>query len=203
MLAQAGQHFQKNGLYQIAWLAVEEWPRSWFEAMGFTVVSEIETFVKEDTAVLETDTRGIQIRPAEREDLEILAAIEQAAFSLSLQSGLDPRSHSVHALNLAFSQALSFDVVQLQGETVGFQLSARSESGAHLVRMTIKPACQGKGLGSALLAHALKGYYKAGLTSVSLNTQKDNISSQALYRKFGFRPSGYQLPIWLKELPHE
>jgi ribosomal-protein-alanine N-acetyltransferase len=196
LMAQVEPYLSNKGLTQLAWLALEEWPRSWFEAMGFYIVSEIETYVKDDTAVIETSASHIQIRPAERHDIPRLLAIEQAAFEPLWQ-------HSEHSLTLAHSQALSFEVALVDEVIVGFQLSARSEAGAHLVRMTIDPELQGKGVGTALLAHALNGYYKIGLRNVSLNTQLDNISSQALYRKFGFRASGYRLPIWLKDLPHE
>lgn len=196
LLTAAWRHLPEKGVYQVAWLAIEDWPRTWFEEMGFTIANEIETYIKDDTAVLDVNLSEVAIRPVKRSDIERLVAIEQEAFDPLWQ-------HSVAALNMAYSQALSFDVVLLADEIAGFQLSARSESGAHLVRMTINPAFQGQGIGSALLAHALHGYHQAGLTTVSLNTQIDNISSQALYRKFGFRPTGYRLPIWLKELPHE
>ena len=196
LLAPVEAYLKSQEITQLAWLVVEDWPRSWFEDLGFYIVNEIETYIKDDTAVPDIQNHQVQIKPAEGSQLNKLAEIEGAAFTPMWV-------HSVHALKLAFSQALSFDVAMVDDAIVGFQLSARSESGAHLVRITVDSNWQNRGIGSALMAHALKGYYRQGLQTVSLNTQIDNYPSQALYRKFGFRASGYRLPIWLKEFDHD
>jgi len=194
MMAQAAAYLRQRHVTQIGWLVVEAWPRCWLEEMGFTLAHELETYVKEDTAVPNIpQPPDVHIRPVIRDEFEACTAVEAAAFAPLWR-------HSAHALKLAHSQALSFDVACVENEIAAFQLSVRSESGAHLVRMTVHPGWQGKGVGSALLTHTLAGYYRSGFQTVSLNTQVDNDSSQALYQKFGFRASGTRLPIWIKEL---
>jgi ribosomal-protein-alanine N-acetyltransferase len=71
---------------------------------------------------------------------------------------------------------------------------------AHLVRLTINPGMQGYGIGSALLAHALRSYRQQGIRQVTLNTQTDNKAAQRLYAKFGFQPQGSIYNIWTKPL---
>jgi ribosomal-protein-alanine N-acetyltransferase len=197
MLRRAEAHLQRRQIAQLAWMPVTAWPESWLEEAGFRLTSQMETYIKEETAVPSISSpSGLSIRPLTDNDFDTLAEMEVAAFAPLWR-------HSAHALRLASYQALSFDVAWVGETAVGFQLSAHSSSGAHLVRLTVHPAYQGQGIGSALLAHALAGYHRHGLTHVSLNTQVDNAASQRLYRKFAFRTSGHRWPIWLKELPHD
>lgn len=197
MMARIEAHCRRRGLTTLAWLMAETWPRTWLEEMEFRVGNEIETYLKQDMAIPPLPTiPHLTIRPVIESDFDTLAELEASAF--------DPLwRHSAHALRLAFDRALSYDLVLLAGTAVGFQLSTRSDAGAHLVRLTVHKGHQGQGIGSALLAHALRGYYQDGLRAVSLNTQTDNLSSQLLYRKFGFRASGHRLPVWIKELPRD
>lgn len=179
---------------QFAWLMVEKWPRPWLQAMGFEIGSEIETFVKEDTAVARAPVRlDLHIRPATADDFDALAALEAAAFSPLWRQ-------SAQTLKLAQTQSLTFEVALVGDELAAFQISTAGDAGAHLVRLTVHPQWQGKGVGSALLAHTLQGYQRRGFRRASLNTQVDNVSSQALYRKFGFQATGTRFPIWIKEL---
>jgi len=83
---------------------------------------------------------------------------------------------------------------------VGYELSTPTKAGAHLVRLVVRPWLHGRGVGSALLAQAIRGYQARGLTHVTLNTQVDNKPSQILYRKFGFVPTGEKTPVWTKYL---
>lgn len=179
---------------QLAWLSADEWPNVWLEKLGFQQVNQIETYVKEDTHLPQIQPiPGLKIRPVVNSDLDKLAKMEEETLAPLWR-------HSAQALGIARPQSLSFDVAVWQEQIVAFQLSVRSEQGAHLVRLTVDPQHQRTGIGSALLAHALSGYYQQNLRTVTLNTQGDNAASQVLYRKFGFQPGGYRLPIWSLDL---
>jgi GNAT superfamily N-acetyltransferase len=197
MLRRVETHLRRRGLSQLAWMTTTFWPGSWLEEMGFLLVTRMETYVKEDTAVPAIITPpALTIRRVTEADFDTLAALEEATFTPLWRN-------STHSLRLAAAQALSFDVAWWGDTAVGFQISTLSENGAYLVRLTVHPAYQGQGIGSILLAHAITGYHRHGLTHISLNTQADNIASQHLYHKFGFRPSGHHWPLWLKELLHD
>jgi ribosomal protein S18 acetylase RimI-like enzyme len=194
MLARVEAHLQRQRITELAWMLAEAWPRRWLVNGGFYLVNEIETYVKEDTAVPPMPTLPyLTIRPVQEADFDKLADLETAAFAPLWR-------HSAHALRLASQRAFSFDMAVWEETAVAFQLSSRTENGAHLVRLTVHPDYQGQGIGSTLLAYALAGYHQRGLHTVTLNTQIDNFPSQKLYRNFGFQPSGYRLPVWLKEL---
>jgi ribosomal-protein-alanine N-acetyltransferase len=190
MLARALETLRLASVDQLGWLAGEAWPTAWLYGLGFEPVNKIETYWKDDLDLPPTATvPDLSIRPVEGDDMEGLAKLEKAAF--------DPLwRHSAEGLALARREASGFDVAVLQGRIVGFLLSVRSHSVAHLVRLTVDPELHGIGIGSTLLAHAILGYRAQGVRQVSLNTQVDNLASQYLYRKFGFYSRGERLPVW-------
>lgn len=195
MLARAVPALQKQGVTQLAWLTVDNWPNLWLPPLGFYRGSQIETYVKEDHDLPEVaDVPDLTIRQVYSTDFEALAQLEAASFAPIWRQ-------SAHALAVARPQSLSFDVALLGDEIVAYQLSAPSDAGAHLVRLTVRPDKHGLGIGSALLKHALEFYHRKGYFGVSLNTQVENIASQKLYLKFGFAPSGQRLPIWILDIP--
>lgn len=188
---------RRRGVGQLAWLPQRPWPRPWLHRVGFQVINEVETFRKDGLQIPEDvhDDPAVVVRPVRPADLPRLAEIEAAAF--------DPLwRHSAEALGLAQSQAISFDVAELDGHVVGFQYSVSGEEQgtAHLVRLTVSPDVQRRGVGSTLLVAAIHAYRQRGLGRISLNTQADNIASKRLYQKFGFEAAGYRLPVWSMDL---
>ncbi len=183
---------------QIGWLLTDTWPPEYLSALGFHHLVQIETHVctsvdLPDTAAGSVGVPGLEIRPVQPAELAVLAEIEAAAFEPLWR-------HSAISLGLARQQSWCFDVAVFEGQLVGFQFSTRSPRGAHLARMTVHPAFQGRGIGAALLAEAFKQYRAAGVQRVSLNTQATNVVSKRLYGRFGFRPSGEEFPVWVRDV---
>lgn len=194
MLAQVVEFLRQTAVSELGWLAMRDWPNGWLPGLGFVLANEIETYVKEDMSVPRvTAVPNLKIRPAHVDDMNALEQIEAASFEPLWR-------HSGATLTLAARQALCFDVAEWGEQVVGFQLSAKTGKGAHLVRLTVAPDLQQHGIGSVLLAHAINTYRQAGLRQITLNTQVNNIPSQLLYKKFGFYASGQRLPIWVKVL---
>lgn len=194
MLSAVTGTLREENTTQIAWLLMEEWPETWLPDLGFEKINEVITYRKLGTdAPRITLPADLAIRPAETADLEALAEIESRAFESLWQ-------HSLQGLSLAWQQAISFDVAWIGETPIGFQFSSSTLQGAHLSRITVDPAAQKGGIGSALLAHALEGYALQGISTITLNTQLDNIASQKLYERFGFRQSGERFPVWSFQL---
>jgi ribosomal protein S18 acetylase RimI-like enzyme len=186
---------KEKGVTQLAWLIVDKWPLAWLPAFDFHQENEIVTYLKQDLLVPPARAVAeLKLRPARLQDMPRLAEMERAAF--------DPLwRHSQASLCLALAQTISFDVAIWRGRLVGFQFStAARRQGAHLSRLTVDPAVQGVGIGSALLAHAIQGYQQQGLRYISLNTQVDNAPSLHLYHKFGFQLVDDPLPVMVKSL---
>lgn len=176
---------------EIAWFLTDYWPLQWLERIGFVQVSDVIAYRKDGlTAPSFVAPPDLAIRPLLIEDIPALEAIEAAAF--------EPRwRHSADDLNLAWRHSICFTVATLNDIPVAFQFSTGGEGvNAHLSRMTVHPDYQGFGIGAALLANALENYRLQNITTVTLNTQSDNLASRRLYERFGFHPTGFSYPVW-------
>ena len=179
---------------QISWLLVDDWPESWLFDLGFDQINEVITYSKLGTDIPRfNNPSNLDIRPAQEADLAALAEIEVRAFEPLWRN-------SELSLSRARQQTLSFDVALINDIPVAFQFSSSTLRGAHLSRITVDPSVQGSGIGSALLAHTLEGYARMGISTVTLNTQLDNITSQHFYEKFGFEASRERFPVWSIQL---
>lgn len=178
----------------LAWMSSHRWPDPIVAALGFETLTHVVTMTREIGPLPAFALNpAIRIRPVVPADMETLAQIEEDAFAPLWR-------YSARALMLAHTQTFSFDVALLDGVVVGYQCSTASYYGAHLARMTVAPAAQRLGVGTALLTHAIAGYRRGHLQQLSLNTQTDNVSSHFLYRKFGYHETSERLPVWVLPL---
>jgi len=196
MVADLEATLREQAVTELGWLLPVEWPDTWVSGLEFQPITAIMTMIKTDLHLPSRPVNpDIHIRPVQERDLPRLAEIEAAAF--------DPLwRHSVAGLEISRQTAFAFDVAEWQGQLCGFQYSiySQAEKCAHLVRMTVSPQVQGQGIGSALLNRAIMTYRQKGFQQVTLNTQVDNIPSQQLYSRYGFRQTGPQVPIWVRPL---
>ncbi|MGD2077438.1 MAG: GNAT family N-acetyltransferase [Chloroflexota bacterium] len=191
MLAVVLPWLQENQVSILGWLTESSWPSRWLRALGFTEVNRIITYSLDLRATELTETIRPRIRPATVVDMARLADIEQLAFEPLWR-------HSRHGLLLAFRQAVSFDVAEIDDRIVGFQYSVAGadDVSVHLVRLTVTPEAQGRGIGSDLMRTAFLGYKRIGAARVTLNTQADNHASHHLYERFGFKREGGGAAVW-------
>jgi ribosomal protein S18 acetylase RimI-like enzyme len=87
-------------------------------------------------------------------------------------------------------------VVELDHQLIGYQISTSGPMGGHLARLAVLPAFQGKGIGSALVHEVLEKFEQVGAMRVTVNTQRDNLSSLSVYEKAGFRPTTEIYPVF-------
>lgn len=181
---------RQQGVNEICLMCESAWLDEFVPAFGFAPVSRVISMLHNHSTIPHFPANSaIHIRPVHDSELETLAIIEKEAF--------EPRwRYSAKTLAWAKRQSLSFDVAVWKGELVGYQCSTSGYQGAHLARMTVHPAQQGKGVGTTLLGHAFADYRRRKKWRVTLNTQSDNVTSQSLYGKFGFQVRGDSYPVW-------
>lgn len=89
----------------------------------------------------------------------------------------------------------------VDGKLAGYAaLISSSHNEAHLARLAVHPAFQGRGLGRQLLYETIAVARSQGRSALALNTQASNERSQALYRAAGFVPSGVAMPVYTATL---
>ena len=127
------------------------------------------------------------LRPMNLDDLNAVCRIDQAAFTPLWQNSLD-------YLELAFRQAAVATVAEIENRMVGYQISTATPIGGHLARLAVLPNIQGQGIGYTLVQDLLNQFYRRGAQKVTVNTQKDNLASLALYRETEFRVHRRRIP---------
>jgi len=131
----------------------------------------------------------ITLRPMNENDLPAVSVVDWAGFSPLWRNSLP-------ALRSGFSQAGFATVALVDGEIVGYQISTRNSFGTHLARLAVAPRHQGRGIGFFLVQDLLTQTRRAGLYRLTVNTQNDNRTSLALYRKIGFELSGEHYTVF-------
>ena len=89
-------------------------------------------------------------------------------------------------------------VVEQDGTLIGYLAITVKDEVAQIARLAVHPAWSGQGLGRRLLAEGLEAARALGCRRAILNTQAPNRRAQALYRSFGFRPSGERFEVYTR-----
>lgn len=132
---------------------------------------------------------SLVIRPMTLDDVPTVQIIDTAAFVPIWQN-------SASCLEFAYRQAAVASVAEIDHQLVGYQISTPTQLGGHLARLAILPHLQGQGIGYMLLHDLLDQFQRRGARQVTVNTQKENQASLALYQKLGFKLTGEEYPIY-------
>ena len=129
------------------------------------------------------------IRPAQRQDLDRLVEIEQASFP-------DPWSPAMleAELDTAFARVYA---AEAGGRVQGYCILRRVFGEGEIFNIAVAPEERGKGLGEALLRHAL-AEAAADCDFVFLEVRESNAPARGLYEKLGFEAVGKRPGYYLK-----
>ena len=69
---------------------------------------------------------------------------------------------------------------------------------AELVNLEVAPPYRGRGVGGAIVSHAIEAAARAGFLAIHAQTFRDNVSAHRLYARHGFLPAirGEMLRVW-------
>lgn len=184
--------------HQPCWIAAIPMHK-WFEELliksSFQYTHSITLLHWDNQPLPEPPThRRTSIRPMALDDLAAVQQVDEASFSPIWQNSLP-------CLELAFRQAAIATVAERDGLLVGYQISTATPVGGHLARLAVDPQLQGQGIGQQILHDLLNHFIRRGAQTVTVNTQKDNAISLALYKRMGFKFSGEEYPIYQMEPP--
>ncbi len=175
---------------QIAMLIGSEWAIAPLTVVGFIAVEQIVTLQRPRLPIPTVATpSGVALRLTRPDDVPRLIAIDHAAFVPPWQMDAYDlrRAEQVAALGLA---------AVVDDQVVGYALCTVFLEGAHLARLGVSPAMQGRGVAAALLREALLRFGRRGIFTMTVNTQASNARSLHLYEGFGFVRTGYDLPVY-------
>jgi ribosomal protein S18 acetylase RimI-like enzyme len=175
----------------------EPWFNRALLAAGCTLAEEVIFFALPDlprvVAGLPPAAPPAALRASSPTELNELAALDAACFNVLWHMGVAD-----------LRQLLLFGrltVVERDGALAGYLALTVKEGVAQIARLAVHPAWSGHGIGRQLLADGLAAAAAEGCHTAVLNTQTHNTRSQALYRAFGFRPTGEHFEVYTRLAP--
>jgi ribosomal protein S18 acetylase RimI-like enzyme len=191
--ATAREEIAQAGGARVAAIAIQPWFQEILAGSGFENHQQIVMLEwRYQPSLAPTAPRernGIRIRRMTAEDLPDVEKTDAASFDPLWQNPLE-------TIRKAFAQALYATVVENEQGIIGYQLSTGGGQRAHLARLAVHPAVQGKGAGRALLSDLFRYVTYAGISRLSVNTQSDNQPSLSLYQRMGFLRTGEEYPVY-------
>ncbi len=176
----------------VSCMLLEDWFAPHLQRWGFHFLNDVIVLRRErkttSPAALPAPS-GFHLRPAKATDVGALAAVDNAAFA-------PPWQYSKTVIRQAMAQALYTTVAEANGEVVGYQISSGGREGGHLARLAVRPDQQGRGIGRALAAEAVRFFEKRGAPRLTVNTQRDNAASIAVYRALDFEITNEHYEVW-------
>lgn len=185
----ARREIAQAGGATVAAIAMHHWFQEVLAASGFENRQQIVMLEWRYHLPEERRVAGIRIRRMTEADLPDVEKTDAASFEPLWHNPLD-------TLRRALGQALYATVAESENGIIGYQLSTGGGQRAHLARLAVHPAIQGKGAGRALLADLFRYLTNAGVARLSVNTQSDNRVSLSLYQRMGFVRTGEQYPVY-------
>jgi ribosomal-protein-alanine N-acetyltransferase len=123
-----------------------------------------------------------RIRPALPADAAGLVAIERRAFS-------DPWTEA--SFREALASPWTFGLVAETARGAAGYLIGREVAGSgEVLNLAVAPELRRRGIGGALLEAGLAALRRRKVDEVFLEVRESNVSAQALYLGYGFRPVG-------------
>ncbi len=169
-----------------------DWLRETMERRGFALVSLLRSYDKYDFTMPSTVASAgahVRIRPFTPADVSGVVAIEREAF--------DQLWRHDAASFLEVAERYSYFVVAEDASgIVGYQFNTVAEGAGYLVRIAVHPRAFGQGIGTRLMAEAVRYFERAHVHKIALNTEERNSRAHALYERFGFvrvPPQGFVL----------
>ncbi len=188
LLERLAEHARGKRASMLTFVGIEEWLLPFIVAAGFVHSDDVITLLKTGREVPSPTTDEVlQVRPAREADIDVLTALDAAAFPSVWHYGYP-------ILYDALLSAGSFLTAEGAG-LVGYAYGDVQGRSAHLTRLVVSPDHRGRGVGAMLLSAVLRAFYRQGVRLVTLNTQKSNTASQRLYQRFGFQPIGQAIPL--------
>jgi len=174
----------------VAAIPLQAWFTKLLTTAQFTQTHEVLMLLWEQQELPpEEQVPNCVIRLMNFDDLANVKELDAQAFGPIWQQSMD-------ILEVAFQQAAIATVAEDQDGLIGYQISTAGSGGGHLARLAVHPRVQHQGVGYALVRDQLAQFYERGAQRVTVNTQRENMASLALYEKAGFQRTGEIFPVY-------
>jgi [ribosomal protein S18]-alanine N-acetyltransferase len=166
-----------------------DWLRTDLEARGFRMISTLRSYDKYDRSIPSPGNQSVRVRRFVAADAPGVVAVENEAFAPLWRYDAD----GFREVNELYPY---FVVAEDDQGIVGYQFNAVDGLSGYLVRIAVHPRVEGQGVGTRLMADAVRYFISQGVTRILLNTEETNSRAHRLYERFGFHlvhPRGFVL----------
>jgi len=172
-------------------LAYQPWMINLLELEGWKMIDRIVQFERMAGADMDLPNNSLEknIRRMRKRDLEQAYQIDYSSFNPTWQQSFETFVRS-------YNESRYATVYDQDNQIVGFQLSSLSKERAHLARIAVRKDNLRRGIGKALVEDFLRECKNQNVQKISVNTQKTNSQSIALYKKMGFEEFDSPFPIF-------
>ncbi len=178
-LARAARDKGAHTLYYSGSDLDNDWLRDALEARGFLLDSLLRSYDKEDYRIPWPGNTAVRVRPFVPADAPAVVVVENLCFPQLWR-------HDVASF-LEVAESYPYFVVAEDDDGIcGYQYNAVDASTGYLVRIAVHPRVEGQGVGTRLMAEAVRYFERHRVWKIVLNTEETNTRAHALYERFGF-----------------
>jgi ribosomal-protein-alanine N-acetyltransferase len=174
-------------------IPLSPWIVNLLEKSGFSHTNDVVVLRWVSGSRMSEPPPGVRIRAMCAGDLPAVFQVDAKAFQPLWQNSLS-------SLQSALAQSIISTVVEDASGIIGYQISTSSQMGGHIGRLAVVPEYQGRNLGYALVYDVLRQFERQRIFHVTVNTQRDNLISQSLYAKAGFKKTNEAYQVYLIQL---
>lgn len=153
---------------------------NWLEKLGFSFMHSEYFMQRKILNPLLVSNHSLVFRPAENTDMPLLYSLDEACFGVKENAD----AHRFH--NLIDNREYYVAIALVNNKPIGKAHMRWEAKGATLSDIAIEPSLQGKGLGSALIAHCVNYALSEGKSTISLDVETHNQKALNLYIRLGF-----------------
>ncbi|NPV08040.1 MAG: GNAT family N-acetyltransferase [Anaerolineae bacterium] len=167
------------GSLSVVFIGDDRWLVPHLQRAGFERAGEIVGLHRPGSFLPVEGNVSCRVRPAASADVDQVVEVDWSAFEGPWQNG---RQTTLEFL----AQMPYFLVAEQDGRLLGYVCGTNQGRSGHIVRLAVRREAQRRGIGTRLLREVLQRMAAAGARALSLNTQRENVQSQAFYRALGF-----------------
>ncbi|MHB0877538.1 MAG: GNAT family N-acetyltransferase [Anaerolineae bacterium] len=167
------------GALSIVYIGDDAWLVPYLAKAGFARDGQIIVLHRPGAFISSLGCQDCLIRQATADDIDDLVAVDWSAFAPLWRNGPE-------TIRQFLQQMPHFLVASSGDKVLGFICGTEYGKVGHIVRLAVHPEAQRRGVGTRLLRDTLAHMSEHGVRTLTLNTQKDNLASQAFYRCLGF-----------------
>lgn len=130
----------------------------------------------------------VELRPAAREDVDTLFALDQACFRPGIAySKAELKYFLFHPSGNAL---VAEDAGSIEGFAIAETRMSHGKRVGHIVTIDVSPARRRRGVGRLLMIAVTERCREAGASRMQLEVAVNNEGAIAFYTELGFRPTG-------------